>query len=157
MSTIRDLAEAVQTWHQDRTTQLQTIIDTPATTEIRLDGGDSTTVLTGDKATGFRAGVAVALSLFGKLPFTFDAPAPADEVQTKVMEVLVDILAIDGDEHPDNTLRSHLMADDSDLAEIVQKLNEAFDIDMEADLGELRTIQDLLDLVRATIAAKAAV
>jgi hypothetical protein len=80
MSTIRELAEAVQAWHSNATGQLQKIIDAPSGTDIHLGEDDMALVLTGEKAQGFRMGIVVALSFVGKLPFSVDAgPAEEDE------------------------------------------------------------------------------
>ena len=155
MSTIRELAEAVQAWHSNATGQLQQILDAPADTEIRLGTDPDSPVLTGEKAQGFRAGIMVALSFVAKLPFKVDAPAEPDPIHDKVMEVLVEYLGIDGDEPADSDLRADFGADDLDISEILLNLNDTFEISLDLPLGEVKTLQDITNAVRKAIAHKA--
>lgn len=153
MSTIRELAEAVQAWHSNATGQLQQILDAPADTEIRLGNDPDSPVLTGEKAQGFRAGIMVALSFVAKLPFKVDEPDP---IHLKVMEVLVEHLGIDGDEPATSDLRGDFGADDQDVASLLTELDEAFEIESGlVDLDEVRTVQHLVDWVRKAIVQKA--
>lgn len=152
MSTIRELAEAVQAWHSNATGQLQQILDAPADTEIRLGTDPDSPVLTGEKAQGFRAGIMVALSFVAKLPFKIDEPDP---IHVKVVEVLIEHLGIDGDEPADSDLRGDFGADDLDISEILLNLNDTFEISLDLPFSEVKTVKGLADLVRKAIAEKA--
>lgn len=70
MSELQEFVEQIQDWHANQTGQLQKIIDCPKGTPIHLGEGADAMVLDGEKAAGFRAGVIVALSFLGKLPFS---------------------------------------------------------------------------------------
>lgn len=66
---LRQIAEALITWHSSRIQKLDAVLDTPADTEIRL-GENDTVVLTDQAMRGFRAGMAVAKEWFGKFPLS---------------------------------------------------------------------------------------
>ncbi|MDU9399018.1 host nuclease inhibitor protein [Pseudomonas sp. zfem003] len=66
---LREIAEALITWHASKVQKLEAVLDTPADTEIRL-GENDPIVLTGEALRGFRAGMAVAKEWFGKFPLS---------------------------------------------------------------------------------------
>lgn len=74
-----ELAEAVQAWHARRVEQVNTVLDAPAETEIRLGSGKDAIVFTGEQLRGFRAGMATALSFFDKLPFSLERNSDEEE------------------------------------------------------------------------------
>ena len=67
-----ELAEVVQAWHAHRVSQVNTVLDAPASTEVRLGDEDDAITLTGERLEGFRIGMAVALGMFDKLPFSLE-------------------------------------------------------------------------------------
>lgn len=72
-----DVVEVIQQlmgWHERQVADLQTIVDAKQVSEIRMGpGGEDDLVLSGDKAKGFRMGVAYALTRLGKLPISLSA------------------------------------------------------------------------------------
>ncbi|WP_338135418.1 host nuclease inhibitor protein [Metapseudomonas otitidis] len=75
---LREIAEALITWHSSRVQKLQAVLDTPADTEVRL-GENDPIVLTGEALRGFRAGIAVAKEWFGKFPLSISHDDGGDE------------------------------------------------------------------------------
>lgn len=79
---VQDLDQFVRIladWHASKTKQLRHLLQVPAGTTVEIDGVDH--VLAGDLRDGFIAGITVALSLVGELPFVAeveDAPAQPD-------------------------------------------------------------------------------
>ena len=71
MSELREFVEVIQDWHEKQITQLDRILNTPNTTEIRLGESDPI-VFADNEAVAFKAGVRIALQYLGKLPFTVD-------------------------------------------------------------------------------------
>ena len=74
-----ELAEAVQAWHTHRVSQVNTVLDAPASTEVRLGDEDDAIILTGERLAGFRIGMAVALGMFDTLPFSLERNAEDEE------------------------------------------------------------------------------
>lgn len=65
-------------WHTHQIGQLQAVLSAPADSPIQLGTGDEAITLTGDQASGFRAGISLAVHLFGKLPFHIEAEPGAE-------------------------------------------------------------------------------
>lgn len=70
-----EVIQQLMGWHERQVTDLQTIVDATQVAEIRMgpEGGENDLVLSGDKAKGFRIGVAYALTRLGKLPISLTA------------------------------------------------------------------------------------
>jgi acyl carrier protein len=79
-----------------------------------------------------------------------------EDVETKVAEVLLEILDIKPDDIvPTARFVDDLQATSIDLVEIVAVLQNTFDVDIdEAQVARLRTVQDAMDFFQAAIAAK---
>lgn len=154
MTTIRKLAETTLAWHKHRVDQLQLIVDTPASTEIRLGEGDDAIVLTGDKAVGFRSGIIVALSMFRDLPFSIDTSDPLDTIETQVIAIVANQLGLKPDEvKPESSLRDDLGADSLDEVEMIMGAEEYFSIDLTDDAyAPIKTVQQAIDVVRTALA-----
>ncbi|WMR34745.1 host nuclease inhibitor protein [Metapseudomonas otitidis] len=75
---LRQIAEALITWHASKVQKLEAVLDTPADTEVRLGESDPI-VLTGEALRGFRAGIAVAKEWFGKFPLSISHDDGGDE------------------------------------------------------------------------------
>ncbi|WP_309296042.1 host nuclease inhibitor protein [Metapseudomonas otitidis] len=75
---LRQIAEALITWHASKVQKLEAVLDTPADTEIRL-GDNDPIVLTGEALRGFRAGMAVAKEWFGKFPLSISHDDEGDD------------------------------------------------------------------------------
>lgn len=70
-----EVIQQLMRWHERQVADLQTIVNTKQVSEIRMGpGGDDDLVLSGDKAKGFRMGVAYALTRLGKLPIELTPP-----------------------------------------------------------------------------------
>jgi acyl carrier protein len=77
-------------------------------------------------------------------------------VETKVKEVLLEILDINEDDIvPTAKLSDDLKAASIDLVDIIAALENAFDVDVEeTQVMKLQTVQDTIDIFKAAIAAK---
>jgi acyl carrier protein len=77
-------------------------------------------------------------------------------VETKVKELLLAILDIEeADIIPTAKLDDDLNAASIDLVDIIAALENAFDVDVdEAQVMKLQTVQDIIDMFKAAIAAK---
>lgn len=75
---LKEIAEGLIQWHTNRMNNIKTVLDAPAGTEIRL-GEDDSLVLQGDKAKGFRMGLAIAQQWFGNFPLSIDRTGPDGE------------------------------------------------------------------------------
>jgi acyl carrier protein len=77
-------------------------------------------------------------------------------VEAKVQEVLLEVLDIkEEDIVPTAKLNDDLNAASIDLVDIIAALENAFDVDVdEAQVMKLQTVQDIIDIFKAAIAAK---
>lgn len=58
-------------WHNNRVQRLEHMLEVPEGTEMQVDDGESR-LLEGDLLAGFKAGITVALSEMGVLPFSYE-------------------------------------------------------------------------------------
>ncbi|MNG26835.1 hypothetical protein D3C84_1118740 [compost metagenome] len=75
---LKEIAEGLIQWHANRMNNIKTILEAPAGTEIRL-GEDDPLILQGDKAKGFRIGLAIAQQWFEKFPLSIDRAGHSGE------------------------------------------------------------------------------
>lgn len=82
INTIDQFAHLVAHWHHNRMGQLAQAHQAPDEVEITavLEQGGEEIVLTSEQRKGFRAGLVLAASLFGELPFTV-TQEPVSEAQ----------------------------------------------------------------------------
>ena len=66
---IDTFARLIMAWHHNRVRRLEHMLQVPDGTSMQLDDGEARP-LTGELMEGFKAGLHVALSEFGVLPFT---------------------------------------------------------------------------------------
>lgn len=72
------VAEQLVMWHQRKMGNIETVLGSPADTEIRL-GEEDPIILTGDKLKGFRMGMAIAQQWFGDFPLQTSCDELAEE------------------------------------------------------------------------------
>lgn len=77
-------------------------------------------------------------------------------VVERVKEILVNQLCVNDDQvTPGSNLRDDLDADSLDMVEIVMKLEEEFDIEINEEAGDaMKTMQDAVDIVEKRIVKK---
>lgn len=71
IESVDDFASLIATWHHNRVSQLHMALNAPDDVEIQfsLAEGEPEVTMNADNLAGFKAGLALALNLFGKLPF----------------------------------------------------------------------------------------
>lgn len=80
LSGLKDIAEGLIQWHQNRLQNFDTILSTPADTEVRLDTGDKEPlVLSGERLKGFRLGLMIAREWIEKFPLSIERTAPVSD------------------------------------------------------------------------------
>lgn len=86
VETVDDFASLIAAWHHNRISQLQMAISAPDDVEIQfsLAEGEPEVTMNADNLAGFRAGLALALNLFGKLPFDAIPVEPTEVVEPEV-------------------------------------------------------------------------
>lgn len=72
---LKEIAEGLVQWHGSKIKQVRTVLDAPRGTPVSIGGTD----LTGEKLSGFRIGMIVALDLFEKFPLAIERTAPASD------------------------------------------------------------------------------
>lgn len=76
---LREIAEGLIQWHQNKLSNIDTVLDAPKDTEIRLGSGDEPMILVGERAKGFRIGLMIAREWFEKFPLSITPSAHNDE------------------------------------------------------------------------------
>ncbi|WP_213664279.1 host nuclease inhibitor protein [Stutzerimonas stutzeri] len=80
LSGLKDIAEGLIQWHQNRLSNFDTVLSAPADTEVRLDtGGKELLVLNGDRLKGFRIGLTIAREWIDKFPLSIERTAPVSD------------------------------------------------------------------------------
>lgn len=71
IDSIDAFASLMASWHHNRVSQLQMALDAPDDIEVQfsLAEGEPEITMNADHLAGFKAGLVLALNLFGKLPF----------------------------------------------------------------------------------------
>lgn len=78
-SQLKEIAEGLIAWHQQRIKNINTVLDAPAGTTIQLGNNDSDPViLEGELRKGFRMGLVIAKEWFEKFPLSIDRVSSAD-------------------------------------------------------------------------------
>lgn len=75
---LKIIAEQLVMWHQRKMGNIETVLSSPADTEIRL-GEEDPIILAGDKLKGFRMGMAIAKQWFGEFPLSVTRAEPGEE------------------------------------------------------------------------------
>ena len=72
---LKEIAEGLIQWHGSKIKQIQTVLSSAPDTPVSINGAD----LTGEKLSGFRIGMIIALDLFEKFPLSIDGTAPTSD------------------------------------------------------------------------------
>lgn len=93
ISNLDQFAQIITMWHHNRVTRLEHMLQVPVGTEMQI-GEDAAVPLEGARYEGFIAGIQVALSEIGILPFTTTLPSdgepePAQPAEGETETVLV--------------------------------------------------------------------
>lgn len=77
---LKEIAEGLVQWHQNRLQNFDTVLDMPKDTEIHLDtGGGEPLVLAGEVLRGFRIGLTIGREWVEKFPLSIERTAPASD------------------------------------------------------------------------------
>lgn len=76
---LREIAESLIQWHQNKLENFDTILNAPKDTEIRIGSGDDPLILSGETLKGVRMGLIIAREWIEKFPLSFTPTAPTDE------------------------------------------------------------------------------
>lgn len=77
---LKEIAEGLVQWHQNRLHNFDTVLNGPKDIEIRLDtGADEPLVLEGDVLRGFRIGLTIGREWIEKFPLSIERNAPASD------------------------------------------------------------------------------
>ncbi|BBT16255.1 hypothetical protein WP8S17C03_23040 [Metapseudomonas otitidis] len=69
---LRELAEQLIQWHTDKVERFEFVLGMRADTEVKLQSGDETVTLSGDRLKGFRIGMTIAREWLGKCPLSIE-------------------------------------------------------------------------------------
>lgn len=72
---LKEIAEGLIQWHGSKIQNMRIVLDAPPDTPVSINGTD----LSGEKLSGFRIGMIVALDLFEKFPLAIEHTAPASD------------------------------------------------------------------------------
>lgn len=76
---LQEIAEGLIVWHQKRINDINTVMDSPEGTELRLGKDDNDPViLEGELKKGFRLGLSIAKEWFEKFPLSIDRSGSTD-------------------------------------------------------------------------------
>lgn len=77
---LKEIAEGLVQWHQNRLHNFDTVLNGPKDAEIRLDtGAEEPLVLEGDILRGFRIGLTIAREWVAKFPLSIERKAPTSD------------------------------------------------------------------------------
>lgn len=74
-----EVAHQMIDWHADKVERFETVLGAPADAEVRLQSGDETVTLSGDRLKGFRLGMTIALEWLGKCPLSIETSSDGTE------------------------------------------------------------------------------
>lgn len=78
---LKEIAEGLIQWHQNKLSNFDAILEAPKDIEIRLGTGDDPLILNSERAVGFRIGMTIAREWIYKFPLSITPSAPNDEEQ----------------------------------------------------------------------------
>ncbi|WP_405119466.1 host nuclease inhibitor protein [Pseudomonas leptonychotis] len=76
---LREIADGLIQWHQNKLENFDTILNAPKDTEIRIGSGGDPLILSGEQLKGVRMGLIIAREWIEKFPLSITPSEPSDE------------------------------------------------------------------------------